>query len=393
MHSLQLSPLWRKFSIFSLGLEGQGQQLKSVSKAHKMLCGGKGHHQDLGGRQGCSHAKRRGRLSMPGAQQCRISAMKLPNPSESMTSHMEEVGMPTSVGCVGMATRDTLIFVDEMPSADEALVRVKNVVVCLGGKGVIPALTLRRLGNAAGLLCLTSGAESDLRLNSLLGDSLGRKYLIPALEAANAAWIIIGGNGHTYTAVEERRCRDAWTDQLGTITSRFFDEFSAVYVAAEDPRLLSAALTECAQRPTKVVVNVSSALLGRLVEAPEILEGLIARACCLIMNESENASTIERLGISGWSAFASSWLRCIVVTAGSSGGRYSEAPFSRWTNFEPVRPTRDVTCPVGAGDVFAGAFLLSWLIESEPVSLACQKAAAMASEKLVQQLTGLALDG
>jgi sugar/nucleoside kinase (ribokinase family) len=291
-----------------------------------------------------------------------------------------------------MATRDTLIFVDEMPCSDEALVRASNVVACLGGKGVIPALTLKRLGIATGLLCLTSVADRDRSWNNLLSQTLGRQYLIPALEEANTAWIMVGVDGHTYTAVQERSCHPSWTAQLATMARRFLDDFSAVYIAAEDPDLLAAVHVECVQRPTKIVVNPSNALLGRLAETPQTFEKLLARASCLIMNEAESAAALKQLGISDWSYFESYWLRCIVVTAGSKGGKYSEAPFSEWTEFEPVRSTLDVICPVGAGDVFTGAFLRYWLVESDPAGIACQKAAALASEKIGQQLTGIALD-
>src|ERR1051326_9014054 len=111
------------------------------------------------------------------------------------------------IGCIGMTTVDTLMFTDLIPSENEDLGRLQQVYQCLGGKGMVTALTLFALGCDVSLLTLIGNKHE---IEGFLPRYFDAGYLLKALVGNNRTWIPI-----STARSEERRvgkeCRSRWS--------------------------------------------------------------------------------------------------------------------------------------------------------------------------------------
>ena len=154
-----------------------------------------------------------------------------------------------------------------------------------------------------------------------------------------------------------------------------------LYITTERISLIEAALRETEGRDIFLVVNLNELLLNILAFDPVLLRRTAARANVLLMNDAESTKALKMLGRGSWSRAWATSLAELVITAGTSGGRVSTAPFAVWHPYSAL-PTERPACPVGAGDTFNGTYLVARFLEGRSVQDSCLRAAEAASRKV-----------
>lgn len=281
------------------------------------------------------------------------------------------------IGCLGMATLDTLLFTQRPAYAHEEVTPVEGVVESPGGKGIVSAAAMRRSGVEAIPFALV-GKRSEL--SPLLGAFDGR-YLLPSLDMDNRTWITISEEHRVVTFVARGALAQADEDAALTAVKGFIEEIDALYITVEHAGVLRTALEMALQRDLRIALNPSVPMIDQLgSEDPDLLARLVSNSSIILCNEWEAPRVLRALGEGSWGELGASSLREVVITGGASGGNFSLAPFESWEHFDatPVSHPRSV---VGAGDTFNGAYLASRLTGGTPAE-SCRSGADLAAVKV-----------
>jgi len=283
------------------------------------------------------------------------------------------------IGCVGMATLDTLLFVPDQELVHDTVLPVDVAVRCPGGKGMVTAAAVLEQG---GEVVPFSLLGEDSELAELLSDGLGRVYQLQLLPNDSRTWISVSHAQKVVTFVsradlpprQERVALEAVTTMV--------EEVDVLYLTVEDPKILAAALKAARASDIPVALNASVPLLGLLHSAHRpLLADLIARSSLIFCNHMEDRRVLRALGINRWSDAPEPDKREVVVTEGPAGGRVSTAASDDWIRFESS-PAESVRCVVGAGDTFNGAYITArWAIGSPPAE-SCRRGAELAARKV-----------
>jgi sugar/nucleoside kinase (ribokinase family) len=262
------------------------------------------------------------------------------------------------VGCLGMATLDTLLFTPVHWLEHDAVTPVEEVVLSAGGKGIVSADAVRRTGLTAVPYALI-GASSELPSKL---DSFDRRYLIPALADDNRTWITISEAQRVVTFVSHGRLLNGRERAAVEQVDAFLDEIDALYVTVEHPALLRDAIRKATMRQLPVILNPSVPMVERLRrEDPALFSELVAQSSTIVCNDWEAPMALRLLGAKAWEEVGESRLEEVVITSGAAGGRFGRRPFERWERFEAT-PVEQLECVVGAGDTFTGAYLANRLM-------------------------------
>ncbi len=281
------------------------------------------------------------------------------------------------VGCLGMATLDTLLFTPVHWLEHDAVTPIEEVVLSAGGKGIVSADAVGRAGLTAVPYALI-GTSSELAPKL---DSLDRRYLIPALAEDNRTWITISEAQRVVTFVSHGRLLDDRASAAVERLDALLDEIDALYVTVEHPTLLQAAVSEATSRRLPVILNPSVPMIDRLhKEDRDLFSELVMGSSTIVCNDWEAPRALRLLGVKTWEEIGESRLEEVVITSGAAGGRFSERPFERWERFEAT-PVQQLECVVGAGDTFTGAYLASRLMGRSMLE-SCRRGADLAALKV-----------
>src|SRR6478735_997545 len=168
------------------------------------------------------------------------------------------------IGCLGMATLDTLLFVPEGDMVDDGVTPVEEVVRCPGGKGIVAAAAIQQEGGEVVPFSLL-GAGSEFA--DLLPAGLDRRYLLGMLENDSRTWITISHAQKVVTFVAQGRLPGRREESAVEAVSDFVKEVDALYLTIEHPALLRAALREAATSGVPIALNASIPLLEMLLSA------------------------------------------------------------------------------------------------------------------------------
>jgi sugar/nucleoside kinase (ribokinase family) len=280
------------------------------------------------------------------------------------------------IGCVGMASVDTALLSESRPSfGHESVTIVERVVVSAGGKGIVAAIAMDYEDQQVAPLALIG---HDSRLPDMLPRSVGRGWLLRALEEDSRIWLSVSSTQHVvaWIALGHRRMDDT---ALVAAAEAYAASVDALYLAFDARQLLRAALSAAKRQAKPIAANISRPLIEALAcEDRDLLRELVASAKLLLCNEDECARALRELGASGWNEVVGSSTE-VVVTEGEAGGTFSVTPFDSWGRYEAVRPSR-VRSVVGAGDTFNGAFLAARWGRGLSLEDSCQRAAVAAAE-------------
>lgn len=293
------------------------------------------------------------------------------------------------IGCLGMATLDTLLFTKHPAFVDEAVTPVEKSVSTPGGKGVVIAAAAQLSGAEAVPFAL-AGAESDL--GRCLKQGFDTRYLIPVLDADSRTWITISGGEEVATFVARGLLAEDGLGRALDAINEFVGELDLLYATIEHPAVLRAALSAASYRDLPLALNPSLPLLNLLREEdPALLADLFAYSSYVLCNEREAIRALEDLGAEGWVGVYAPKLREVVITAGGAGGNLGLPPFDHWEHFAAT-PAAHPLCVVGAGDTFNGAYLAARLIERASPRESCRRGADLAACKVSHRGSMLPLD-
>ncbi len=293
------------------------------------------------------------------------------------------------IGCVGMATLDTLLFIPDQEMLDDDVAPVEEAIRCPGGKGMVTAAAVREQGGEVVPFALLG---KEARLNGLLPRSLDRRYQLGLLERDSRTWITISHAQKVVTFVSRQGLLEGQEEVVAEALAGFFDEIDAVYVTVEDPIVLRAVLRLARSRGVPIALNASIPLLELLLGSDrDLLLGLLAESELIFSNHREGPRFLESLGLASWAAIPSDRGREVVVTEGEAGGQFSDGSARRWTRYEAVRP-ESVRCVVGAGDTFNGAYLVARWSSGLSAAESCSQGAALAARKVAVRASMLPTD-
>jgi sugar/nucleoside kinase (ribokinase family) len=281
------------------------------------------------------------------------------------------------IGCLGMATLDTLLFTQRPVYAHDEVTPVEEVVVSPGGKGIVSTAAMHRCGMETVPFALL-GRRSEL--GPLLA-AFDDRYLLPLLDADSRTWITVSEEHRVVTFIARGALAKADEETALTALRRFIEEIDALYITVEHAQVLRLALELALQRDLRIALNPSVPMIDQLgSEDPDLLARLVSNSSIVLCNDWEAPRVLRVLGKSSWSELGESSLREVVITSGASGGNFSLAPFESWEHFDatPVSHPRSV---VGAGDTFNGAYLASRLSGGTPAE-SCRRGADLAALKV-----------
>jgi sugar/nucleoside kinase (ribokinase family) len=290
------------------------------------------------------------------------------------------------IGCLGMATVDTLLFTPEFDLRDEQVVPVEETVVCPGGKGLVSAAAMVLAGARVVPFSLVGRDSSVL---GMLGDGLDQRGMLGVLESDSRTWITIS-EGHRAVTFVARSI----PDEAGEIEARarviaFAEEVDALYITLEHPPLLRSALKAAGARGLKIALNPSMPMIDLLgSEDPELFADLVRASAIVLCNEAESRAAEETLGAPICDRRVSPSLEEVVVTRGRRGGRITFPPFEEWKTFAAI-PAEE-RCAVGAGDTFNGAYLAKRLGGAD-WRTSCEIGARLAAKKVASRTSALPL--
>lgn len=283
------------------------------------------------------------------------------------------------IGCLGMTTIDTLLFVKSIPSSGEELERVKDYVVSLGGKGMVTALSTFHLGCDTLLFTLVGNKREVVEL---LPKGINSDYIQDCLTDNNRTWIVISERQEVVTFVypsllSERKCV-----QLLDNVVDFVKRVDLLYISTEYIPLLKTATNMAMQSSIPVISNINlSLLLDPMNVDGQLVQKLAGLSYAIVMNEHEATRVLKSLRINNWTDIKSQNLQEIIITQGSRGGIFSRRPFSDWAHYSPFQAS-EVECVVGAGDTFCGAYLKARFVDSKNLEESCGFAAEIAGKKV-----------
>jgi sugar/nucleoside kinase (ribokinase family) len=282
------------------------------------------------------------------------------------------------IGCIGMTTVDTLMFTDRIPSENEDLGRLQQVYQCLGGKGMITALTLFALGCDVSLLTLIGNKQE---IEGFLPRYFDAGYLLKALVSNNRTWIPIStAQGSVLFVFSSPLTQDAHSKVIGNIRS-FLENTEILYLSTEYMFVIREAATNASKLNLPLVTNLNAALLSDPECSDRDVVDLVSVSHTLIMNERESKLALSRLGLHLWSEISGPNLQEVVITRGEHGGTVALRPFQDWQVYS-AHSVEPVVCDVGAGDTFNGGFLRARFVEGKSPYESCAYAAQVAGQKL-----------
>jgi sugar/nucleoside kinase (ribokinase family) len=283
------------------------------------------------------------------------------------------------IGCIGMTTLDTLMFTDRLPVENEDLGRVQGVYECLGGKGMVTALSVFSQGCATSFFTLV-GLKSEIM--TLLPNGFDSDYLLEVLKANNRTWIPISSDRRTSLFVYSSPLRqDARSRVLNSLPA-FLDGIDVLYLSTEYMFVIREAARIALERELPVVMNLNSALMSDAeCSGKDVRDLLVPSSSTLILNEHESDQAMSRLDLRTWSAVSSPRLQEVVITKGASGGVVASKPFEEWNTYQAQSQGVPI-CPVGAGDTFNGGYIKARFVEGKSPLNSCTDAARLAGQKL-----------
>jgi fructose-1-phosphate kinase PfkB-like protein len=281
------------------------------------------------------------------------------------------------LGCVGMASIDTALVVTDPSYEHDAVLTVNDVVVSLGGKGLIAALAIAEEGVA---LAPLSQVGTESRIVELLPPGLKGDWLIPTQAQDSRIWLTMGG-AHRVTAWVAAG-RQVKTDPgLRSIARRYVDTIDAVYLAFESIPLVHAAFLAATASSKPTAINLSTPLLDAInAHDPSLLTVLATGANLVICNESESRTALKMLGQDSWSEIVKPDT-VVVVTEGDAGGRFAASRGATWSRYAAVAP-HEIRSVVGAGDTFTGALIANYWGKGLSLAASCDRGAKLASLSL-----------
>lgn len=283
------------------------------------------------------------------------------------------------VGCLGMTTIDTLLFTDSVPTSDADLGRISDYVTCLGGKGMVTALSVFHLG--CDVVTFTLIGEKNEILN-LLPEGFGVDYLQECLFYNNRTWIAVSDNQDVVTFVYPSPVNETRVAYLLDTVSSFIDMVDLLYISTEYLPVLKQAIKTASQARIPIVSNINTPLiLDPADHGGKVLQPLLEVSHTIIMNEVEAVQTLTKLNITSWSNVHSPNLREIVITKADKGGMMALKPFTVWERYESKTPF-GVKCVVGAGDTFNGAYIKARFVDGLPLTESCEYASEIAGQKV-----------
>ncbi len=286
------------------------------------------------------------------------------------------------LGCLGMATQDTLLFTGEASFEEESVTHVDAVVPSTGGKGLVAAIAMR-YARADVMPFALVGRDSDLA-RSFTG-RVDTSNLLPVLDQDNRTWITIAEGHRMITMVKLGKV----VDKAGAIAQvgDFARSVDLLYITAEDPALIEVAFGVAAERRVPIALNPSLPMLKLLAgAAPDLLSKMVDSAVVVLCNDWEAPLLLKALGVGDWAELGGH--AEVIVTSGGAGGRYASPPYSSWRTFE-AKPVERVRCVVGAGDTFAGAYLKARFVDGEGISASCDRGAELAALKVAYKGSAL----
>lgn len=163
------------------------------------------------------------------------------------------------IGCLGMATLDTLLFTPKVAFADETVTPVEEAVLSTGGKGMVTAIAMAESGADVVPLALLG---RDSRLAELLPAGIEDRYLLPRLTADNRTWITVSEGHKVVTFISRGTLEGA--SQIAAAVESFVSELDALYLTIEEVAVLRAALDATAGLDIPIAINASLPLLDAL---------------------------------------------------------------------------------------------------------------------------------
>ena len=248
------------------------------------------------------------------------------------------------VSCVGNIMQDKLLRVDSIPELDD-VAYVNESVECMGGRGVIVALALGRLGIAASLVTAVSN------------DSIARNYL-EFLQENNvdvSSVAIDNSAGSLFKVIvaiskEQENCilffepsninSSSTPGQLDTV-----NDFDIVYFSIHKRSFNESTLSSIKNDSTKVIHNISSYFL----QSKEYVSLMLNRSNILIGNELETSALLKSADCS-----SSQDLFNYYSNQGDAGS---------WIYSKDSRPCfveaqgSESVSPVGVGDAYAAGVI------------------------------------
>jgi len=288
------------------------------------------------------------------------------------------------IGCLGMATLDTLLFTGQPVYDHEAVTPVDEDVISGGGKGIVCAIAMQRAGALVSSFALV-GTNSELAGH--LPATLDRQYLLPLLDTDNKTWIMVSAAHKVVTFVARGLVRDR--GRALEAVSEFVANVDALYVTIENSAVLRRALQVAAEREIAVALNPSLPFVEAIHhEDPDLLSTAVSQSSLILCNDWEAPRFLRSAGVYSWDQLEAPQLEEVVVTGGAAGGKFSNAPFKDWEEYAAT-PVREVRCVVGAGDTFNGAYLTARLVHGLSPEDACRQAADLAAIKVAQKSSAL----
>ena len=276
-----------------------------------------------------------------------------------------------------MASIDTALVVADPSYEHDAVLMVSDVVVSLGGKGLIAALAIANEGVSLAPLAQV-GTES--RIVELLPSGLKRDWLIPTQTRDSRIWLTMGGADRVTAWVAAGR-RVENDPGLGAVARRYVDTIDALYLAFESLSLVHAAFLAATASSKPTAINLSTPLLDAIgAHDPSLLTVLAAGADLVICNESESKTALKMLGCDAWSEIIKQDT-AVVVTEGAAGGRFTASRGATWSRYAAVAP-RELRSVVGAGDTFTGALIANYWGKGLSLAASCDRGAKLASLSL-----------
>jgi hypothetical protein len=278
------------------------------------------------------------------------------------------------IGCVGTGSLDTTFLVSSASYDHESVMIVNEVVVSVGGKGLVTAIGMLDQGVDVEPLSLV-GEKSQIP--GMLPVRLGRAWLVPALDLDTQIWLSVSATHEVATWVSFGSSSRP-EQELAEIGVEYARNSDALYLSVEETPLLHGALLAARSDATPLAVNLSRPLIDRLARDDlALFARLIDSATILLCSADESVRALSALSAGDWRDVARQDAE-IVVTCGSDGGEFLPAESRNWERYEAVAPTT-VRSVVGAGDTFNGAFLAARWGRGQSLSESCDVAAAAAA--------------
>jgi sugar/nucleoside kinase (ribokinase family) len=278
------------------------------------------------------------------------------------------------VGCIGMSTIDTALFVADSSHEPESVQIVDEFSVSLGGKGLITAIAMSHEGVDVAPLALVGRTS---RITEHLSGQLCTDWLVPAQAQDSQIWLTIGERHRVaaFVAVGECLITNSDLEELG---SKYAASVDALYLSFDVLPLLRGALTRATRQQIPVAVNLSRPLLDRLVADDRgLLNQLVTGASLILCNDDESKRILQAFNTKTWADVAGTGTS-LVITEGDAGGLVRASSDVEWRRYEPVR-TSTIKSVVGAGDTFNGALLAAHWGRSLSLIDSCKPAAVLAS--------------